>query len=175
MIARRALIHTFLAGLAGLLPASLRAADDAPPASPGNKQDVQQAVWKSYYEGTRVWGYIDKHSITSGEPFNIMLSTGPSREQVRGRVEIFRIGHYRDGDRELVWSGEGVEAIQQEVQMTASSMGAGWPIAVQDVETDGWRSGYYTVDFIDAADGQRDLNVAYIVASRRNQGIFCFS
>jgi N,N-dimethylformamidase beta subunit-like, C-terminal len=165
MIARRALIHTFLAGLAGLLPAPVYAADDAPPASPGNKQDVQQAVWKSYYEGTRVWGYIDKHSITPGEPFNIMLSTGPSREKVRGRVEIFRIGHYRDGDRELVWSGECVEAIQEEVQMTASSMGAGWPIAVEDVKTDGWRSGYYTIDFIDGADGQRDLNVAYIVAT----------
>ena len=165
MIARRAVIRTFLTGLAALLPGHSRAGDDIPPVSPRNKPDVQQEVWKSYYEGTRVWGYLDKHSINPGEPFNIMLSTGPRRKQVRGRVEIFRIGHYSDGDRHLVWTGEDVEASQEKVQVTASSMGAGWPTAVEGVETDGWRSGYYTVDFIDDADGQRDPNVAYIVVT----------
>jgi hypothetical protein len=109
--------------------------------------------------------YVDKHSVTPGERFNIMLSTGPGQTKPKGKIEIFRIGYYAKADRELVWEGGDVEASRQEAQMTASSAGACWPTEVENVETTGWRSGYYTIDFVDAGDGQRDLNVAYIIVT----------
>ena len=165
MIARRSLVHLLLTGWTGLLSIPARTRADDFLALSARRCATEKAIWKSDYEGTRVWGYVDKHSVSPGEPFNIMLSTGPSREQVRGRVEIFRVGHYRDGDRELVWAGEDIKAFQEEVQMTASSMGVAWPTAVEGIETRGWRSGYYSIDFVDGADGWRDLNVAYIVVT----------
>jgi hypothetical protein len=39
----------------------------------------------------------------------------------------------------------------------------GWPAAVDMIDTTGWESGYYTIDFILAADKYRDLNVASLV------------
>jgi hypothetical protein len=163
MIGRRTLFQTLLTAFASLLSVRSPRAEDNPPAQPSNSAIAEKAVWKSIYEDTRVWGYVDKHSVTPGESFNIMLSTGPDQTKVKGRIEIFRIGYYAKADRELVWTAEEVEASRQEVQMTASSAGACWPTEVEDVETTGWRSGYYTIDFVDAADGQRDLNVAYII------------
>jgi hypothetical protein len=37
----------------------------------------------------------------------------------------------------------------------------GWPAAIDMIA--GWESGYYTIDFILAADKYRDLNVASLV------------
>jgi hypothetical protein len=160
------LFQTFLTGLGTLLSIRSPSADDSPLAQPSKAvAKAQQAVWKSCYEGTRVWGYVDKHSVAPGEGFNIMLSTGPGQAKVKGRIEIFRIGHHANSDRKRVWTAEEVEAFPEEVQMSASSAGACWPTAVEDVETTRWRSGYYTIDFIDVADGQRDVNVAYIIVT----------
>jgi hypothetical protein len=165
MIARRSLVRLLLSGWTGLLSTPVRTRADDSLVLSARRRATEKAIWKSDHEGTRVWGYVDKHSVSPGEPFNIMLSTGPGQEQVRGRVEIFRVGYYRDGDRELVWAGEDVKAFQEEVQMTASSMGVGWPTAIESIETHGWRSGYYSIDFVDGADGWRDLNVAYLVVT----------
>jgi hypothetical protein len=164
MIGRRALFQSFLTASAGLLSARSPKAEGNPAAQPIHAA-AEKAVWKSFYEDTRVWGYVDKHSVTPGERFNIMLSTGPGQTRLKGKIEIFRIGYYAKADRELVWEGGDVEASRQEVQMTASSAGACWPTEVENVETTGWRSGYYTIDFVDAGDGQRDLNVASIIVT----------
>jgi hypothetical protein len=165
MIGRRTLFQTFLTAFASLLSVRSPTAADNPPVEPSNAPNPEEEVWKSFYEDTRVWGYVDKHSVNPGERFNIMLSTGPGQTNLKGKIEIFRIGYYAKADRQLVWTVEDVEASRQEVQMTASSAGACWPTAVEDVETRKWRSGYYTIDFVDAADGQRDLNVAYIIVT----------
>jgi hypothetical protein len=160
MIARRSLLASLFSGCAGFAPGSWRvwAASSSRPAR-------IDAIWKSNYSGTRVWGYVDKHSIAPGEPFNIMLGTPPRRPAVKGKIEIYRIGYYEHADRKFVWRGEAVEAPQVEVQMTAASLGAGWSPAVDHVQTEGWQSGYYTIDFIDNIDGHRDNDVAFIVVT----------
>jgi N,N-dimethylformamidase beta subunit-like protein len=49
------------------------------------------------------------------------------------------------------------------VKITSAAVGTGWPAAVDMIDTTGWESGYYTIDFILAADKYRDLNVASLV------------
>ena len=163
MIARRSLLVTLLSGCTGLVPSSWQAwgASRSRPSRPKGTD----AIWKSNYSGTRVWGYVDKHSIVPGQPFNIMLGTPPSRVAVRGKIEIYRIGYYQSGDRKLVWRCENVNAPQVDVQMTAAALGAGWSPVADHVDTRGWQSGYHTIDFIDDRDGHRDQDVASIVVT----------
>ena len=135
----------------------------ATPAAPPAK-----SIWRSYYAGTRVWGYADRHSVDTGETFNLMLSTGPDHAKVNGKVEIYRIGHHPGEpgpDRKLVWRSPSVAVSQQAVEITAAAIGAGWPAELEDIATNGWTSGYYALDFIDDSDGNRDANVAYIVVT----------
>lgn len=49
------------------------------------------------------------------------------------------------------------------MKITSAAVGTGWPAAVDMIDTTGWESGYYTIDFILAADKYRDLNVASLV------------
>jgi hypothetical protein len=53
--------------------------------------------------------------------------------------------------------------------VTAGAVGVVWPTALDAIGTTGWPSGYYTIDFIDDADGHRDLNVAFIVVTSRDR------
>ncbi len=147
-----------LGSTALLLNQSAQAQTDAKP-------DFVKQVWASFYGGTRVWGYANKHSVDVGQTFHLMLSTGPGVERVTGIIEIFRIGYYENSDRQLVFRSEPQGVDHQEVQMTACSVGASWPTANENVETKDWRPGFYTIDFVDNSDGQRDLNVAYIVVT----------
>ena len=94
-----------------------------------------------------------------------MAGVGPRRGKVKGKIEIYRIGHHRNSDREFIWKAEHIEVSPEELQSTAAALGAGWPPAVDHVETDGWRSGYYTIDFIDGSDGNRDQNIASLVVT----------
>jgi hypothetical protein len=126
---------------------------------------MQKALWRSYYAGTRVWGYADRHSVESGETFNLMLSTGPDLTEARGVVEISRIGCYGESDRMRVWRSAPVDVPQQTIQITAATVGAGWHAVLDEIETQGWAPGYYTIDFIDASDGHADMNVACIVVT----------
>ena len=73
-----------------------RAAAEDPPSSPPATPIPPQpgkSIWRSFYLGTRVWGYADKHSVDAGETFNLMLSTGPDRASARGTIEILRELH----------------------------------------------------------------------------------
>lgn len=178
LVTRRPLLGGILpalvAGLAGLRGTRAAAADAPPaPAQPAPAQTAAQpakSIWRSYYLGTRVWAYADRHSVDAGETFNLMLSTGPDRAGAHGRIEIYRIGHHPgepEPDRKLVWRSPSLAVSQQAVEITAAAIGAGWPAGLESIATDGWRSGYYALDFIDDADGNRDRNVAYIVVTNK--------
>jgi hypothetical protein len=131
----------------------------------------ESSIWTSYYAKTRVWGYVNKHSVTPGTPFNLMLSTGPWLEKADGHFEIFRIGHgAKDGlDRELVFRSDPVQVESEPVQMTACAIGPAWPVAYDRLSTDGWRPGYYTIDFVNKPDDWRDHNIACIVVTDPNR------
>src|SRR5919109_3028382 len=114
--------------------------------------DVRDKLWTSYYKGTRVWGYVDRHSVRPGDTFNLMLSVGPGGTSLIGRVEIFRVGFEQGGDRRLVATFKKVEVAREPLKITSAALGAGWPMGVDSIDTSGWPSGYYTIDFVDAAD-----------------------
>ena len=125
--------------------------------------ELREKLWTSYYAGTRVWGYTNKHSVAPGETFDLMLSVRPSDTSRRGRVQIFRIGAYEGKDRKQFAEFVKIDVGPEQFQITCSAMGlCGWS-GVDSIKTDGWPSGYYTIDFIDDSDGARDLNVAFIV------------
>jgi hypothetical protein len=168
MIARRPILTTLLAGAAGLVrPARAARADTGSPQAA--KAAMEAAIWRTFYLDTRVWGYVDRHSIDPGETFDLMLSTGPNLKGCKGNVEIYRIGYYPDGDRTLVWRSEMVEVFQQPVQVTAATVGAGWRTSIEQIGTENWRSGYHTIDFIDASDGLRNLNIASIIITDKDR------
>jgi hypothetical protein len=165
MMSRSRLLSTpLLARAARLLPASVRALASRSAMPPCDRASVQRAIWKIYHANVRVWGYTDRHSVASGEKFSVMLSTGPALKAVTGKIEVFRIGYYGASDRKCVLSAGPEQVVQRDVQLTAASLGAGWP-SVWDIATDGWETGYYTVDFIDDADAHRDRDVAFIVVT----------
>ena len=182
MVARRPLLGAILPAFLSILPGTgiRRAAADTPPtdAPPTDAPLADppaapaKSIWRSFYRGTRVWGYADRHSVDTGETFNIMLSTAPERPDIHGRLEIFRIGHHPGGappddDRALIWRSPRLTVSQQPVEITAAAIGAGWPAALENIATDGWRSGYYTCDFVDEADNNRDRNVAFIIVTNQ--------
>ena len=160
-----------MTGITRLLPVSARGqADVCPGPSAIDKIVGQKAIWKTPYVATRVWGYTDQHSVVAGEPFHLMLSAGPGVGTIKGTIEIFRIGYYSGSDRKLMWRGENVEVLNAgEALVTAGMIGAAWPPAIRNIDTSGWPSGYYTMDFIDRFDGHRDLNVAYIVLTNKQK------
>jgi hypothetical protein len=162
MMRRTRLLPTsLLARAVRLLPASFRARVYQ---ARVYRALLHRAIWKNYYANVRVWGYADRHGVASGEKFSVMLSTGPALKTVTGKIEVFRIGYYGASDRKRVLSAGPEQVVQRDVQLTAASLGAGWP-PVWDIATDGWETGYYTVDFIDDADGHRDRDVAFTVVT----------
>ena len=124
----------------------------------------QNSVWNGDIQQRSVWGYVDRHSITAGETFHIMLSTDPINKQVHGHIEIYRIGYYPDGDRIKVWESSRITVQKQQLSDTAGIIGPGWPVSVNNIPTKTWQSGYYTMDFFNL-DGKRDANFAYIVVT----------
>jgi hypothetical protein len=120
-------------------------------------------IWTSAFAGTKVWGYVNKHSVIPGEPFDLMLSTGPSGEDTEGRIEFFRIGHHPPEGQKLIWTSQQVAVTQQPVSRTAAAIGAAWLPALGEIPTANWPPGYYSADFIHAKTGVRELQVAQIV------------
>lgn len=161
MMARLAFGRRWFLRLGGalLVPSAKGAAATAADA----RAERDRRLWTSVFDGQRMWGYVDRHSVVPGGGFDLMLSTGPAREEpVRGRVEFFRIGSYEGGQR-LVWTSPELEAKRHPVSMTAAAVGANWPPALRDVRTDGWAPGYYSADFIESGSGARDIQIAQIV------------
>ena len=118
-----------------------------------------------------IWGYVDRQSVRPGDHFRLALSTiagftpGDRPSELSGHVEIFRIGWYRPSvDRIRIWRSDRITVVQQPIVPGAASVGARWPTALE-VSTDaGWRSGYYSIDFVPIA-GPREESVACIVVT----------
>ena len=126
----------------------------------------QQSAWNDDIQQRSVWGYVDRHSITPGEAFQIMLSTDPIDKLVSGHIEIYRIGYYPDGDRIKVWESSTITVQEHKLYNSSGIIGPGWPVAVDNILTKTWKSGYYTMDFMNL-DGKRDADIAYIVVTSR--------
>jgi hypothetical protein len=154
------------AGAAWTKPADGRpiGQDGAALGKAAKQKGIDSAIWKSYFDVRRVWGFVDRHSIAPGESFNLVLSTGPAIERIEGKVEISRIGHYGEADRQVVWTSPFLTIQRQETRITSASLGVDWVPAVNDAPTDDWKTGYYTIDFL-MADGDRDRSVAYLVVT----------
>lgn len=145
-------------GAGALLATPSGAATEAPDAT----SDRDRRIWTSAFSGQRIWGYVDKHGILPGEPFNVMLSTGPAVPTMRGRLVFFRISHRGNGFLP-VWTSQPIEISHQPVSRTAASVGANWPPTLEIIDTAGWSPGYYSADFVEDATRISDIQVAQII------------
>lgn len=107
----------------------------------------------------RVLGYADRHSVAAGQSFSLMLGHESGPAPIFGRVVASRVG--ADGLQE-VWRGEPLQVKPERRSATASVVGAAWRATITLTVPSGWRSGYYTFDFV-ADDGRVDSHVAHIV------------
>lgn len=165
---------TFLSMPAPVTPAGAQSPEPAamrPMPRPCIRQPeaVERAVWQSDLKVKRVWGYVDRHSVVPGEPFDVMLSLGSGLDPIRGWIEVFRIGSVGGTDRALVWKSPALAIACQAVSNTAAAIGPNWLPAIEDLPTAGWRPGYYTIDFVEDVTGIRDIDVAYIVVTNPSQ------
>ena len=154
-VARRNLLR--LAGLAALTPIA--------PSHAGAEIETNAAapeLWTSTFAGKKVWAYASKHSVAPGEPFAVMLSTGPDRETIKGRLEFFRIGHRPPSGQRLVWTSPEVTVVQRAVSRTAAAIGAAWPPSISEIPTAAWPPGYYSADFIHSDTLEREPQIAQI-------------
>ena len=121
------------------------------------------AAWTRFNPQQTVWGYVDRHSIAPGEPFNIMLGLKTGAPDYVASVEISRIT-WKDGGphREWVWAGDKDTITARELTNTAASIGADWDTSYTVDDTAKWRSGYYVIDVI-GADGKRQDDVAALI------------
>ena len=98
--------------------------------------------------------YCWPRSVEPGETVAIHAST-----DLDGfAIEVARDGAYR----EVLWSGRGA-AGHQAVPEDASSMGCGWPAALEVPVGGGWRSGYYAVTL---TSGDERADSFFVVRSR---------
>ena len=115
-----------------------------------------------------IYGYVNHHSVPSGKPFKLFLSTVENWSELNGKIEVFRIGHYKNSDRKIVHKAENISVFKQQVSLTTFASGAAWKPLDNDISTSGWRSGYYAIDFI-KNDGKRLEDVAFIVVTNPQQ------
>ena len=168
MIRRRSLLATLLASVGSAASWSVRKPALAshpgrPSTTPGPNPD---ALWKTEYARTRVWGYVDKHSIQPGESFNLMLSTGPALDRIKGKVRISKVGYTPSGLWDVVWESEELTIeFADQIQVTSAIVGAAWGSNYEVDETEDWRSGYYTIDFVDSVEVRPDPNIASIIVT----------
>jgi hypothetical protein len=118
--------------------------------------------WESNYPEQNVWGYADKHSVTPGEPFDVMLSSGPRLSSVVGRLEFRRVG-VRGERPEPVWVSPKLAVKQQVIAPTAAAIGTGWEPVVRAVDTADWKPGIYSADFVFEGNGFHDTDILQII------------
>jgi hypothetical protein len=129
-----------------------------------NQVDIQPDIWVSHFREKNVWGYVNKHSVFPGEPFELMLSTGPACDLITGHVEVFRVEPLSvAGGQSLIWRSLVLQVSHRSVLRTAAAIGVHWPPALTAVDTTDWPPGYYSMDFVDDVSGVRDLQIAQIV------------
>lgn len=128
-------------------------------------------LWVSYFERKNVWGYVGQHSVAPDESFQLMLSTGPKRAEIVGKIEFYRIEPTSvEGGQRLVWVSPTIRVERQPVLRTAATVGAQWPVALE-ISPREWQPGCYSADFVEDGTAVRDLQVAQmIVRSRQPSG-----
>ena len=117
---------------------------------------------QKFLRGPLVLGYADRHSVQPGEIFRVLLSTRDEGLSLTGHLEIFRVGHGRQGNREYVSSSPPLKVGYTESLGAVSATGCNWPVLAAISPEPSWRSGYYSIDFV-ASDNSRISEVAYIV------------
>ena len=122
------------------------------PASSRGELD-ELGLWPTFSKGQRVFGYVDAHSVREGQTFNVMLSTRPGVDAVKGRIEFRRVG--ATPQQVPTWS-EPASVGQQELLATAASVGAGWYPATT-IDTTNWPAGVYHADFVDDTTGLKGM------------------
>ena len=120
---------------------------------------ADRSLWPAFSKGQTVFGYVDVHSVCEGDTFNVMLSTKPGAQPVKGRIEFHRIGPHLE--QVPVWS-ETISVAQQELLATAASVGAGW-YPVTTIDTTNWRPGVYHADFVHGTTGRRDSAILQVI------------
>lgn len=109
-----------------------------------------------------VVGYVNHHSVLAGETFKLFLSVADDEKQINGDVEISRIGYYKDADRKIIYRFDNVSVFKQTVSIASFVTGAAWKPLDNIIDTEGWRSGYYAIDFI-KNNGDRVKDIAFVV------------
>lgn len=131
------------------------------------KEHFEKSIDVNKYD---VFGYVNHHSVKSGDTFKLFLSSSKRGRVLNGVVEIFRVGYYETSDREIVYESESISVINQKVSISTHATGAAWKPLNRDISTAGWKSGYYAIDFV-KNDGERLNDVAFIVVtSPQNSG-----
>lgn len=115
-----------------------------------------------------IMGYVNHHSVPSGTSFYLFLSAVGNKNSINGAIEIYRIGYYENSDRKIVYKSKNVSILKQKIHITSFVTGAAWKPLDNDISTSGWKSGYYTFDFIED-DGKRIKDVAFIIVTNPNQ------
>lgn len=109
---------------------------------------VFNVLRQKFLDGPLVLGYADRHSVKPGETFHVLLSTRDEDLSVMGHLEVFRVGHGRQGNREHVFSSPLLKVGYTESLGTVSSTGCNWPVFASISSEPSWRSGYYGIDFV---------------------------
>lgn len=143
-----------------------RAAGDLPPMPgqpPPQPSPPSQRRWPSYFGRKTVWGYTDRHSVTQGDAFDLMLSVGPGQTAQRGRVEFHRLGAGAQVPPVPAWCSPSVTVPVQRANVIAAAIGPNWQPTVQRIDTSAWRPGYYSAEFVGDGTGARDPHIAQII------------
>jgi len=131
---------------------------------------VAPLIYKEHFDKSSgindmdVFGYVNHHSIQSGNPFKLFLSTNKNKNLINGVVEISRVGYYENSDRKIVYKSENISVLNQKISISTMTTGAAWKPLNNDISTNDWKSGYYAIDFI-KSDGKRIKDVAFIVVT----------
>jgi hypothetical protein len=99
-----------------------------------------------------VEGYPGRWSYAAGEELTLHISSRSGRYD----VEIHRWG----GEREMVWTAEGLVGVEHPTPADADASGCGWPAAVRLTVPAEWRSGAYHV-VLRAHDAPADRAVGH--------------
>ena len=134
-----------------------------PSMTPEMKDFYSKTAWVAQTPDQKVWGYVDRHSLLPGESFKIMLSHAPNGRGIDGAVRISRItGNQNNLVEDTVFVSESLHTHYQGMGADASIIGVPWKPSLAVKTADDWKSGYYSVDFVDST-GHVDAHIASFV------------
>ena len=112
-------------------------------------------------------GYPDRQSYQPGETVRLHLSVGTAQYG----IAIERVGL----KRERVWSKDGLTGREHAVPSNASTHGCKWPVSLEVVVEDDWRTGFYEAVLTSDAEGASaiiDEVISKVTSLRGRLGAF---